>query len=289
MLPGDPDWGLAGVLDLPDAAGLARDALVLQHVQAGQAEVRWTTLTVGRIRLTVMADALKLGGVRVGAGAGLAQQCADVLGAMLLTPKVLDLMYAARSVTVPPMLQFDAAQMLTTHWFVKESSRIDQAIATAGGSDGLIQTVGKPWMLTNGLLAHPGHACNYGWHCPPGSVSGGKWQGTAAYPSVTLPSIYVLQQPGYFHNLDEADYAEMMLFMSKACLVDDESRDLSEVLQDATLASLISHEGPLKVTRQPGVAQLAPIAGGHDSPGVGRLALLAAGAAAAVKLALAYG
>ena len=75
--------------------------------------MHWTTLQVGsRLKLAVMADALKLGGVRVGAGAGLAQQIADVLGAMLLTPKVLDLMYAARAVTVAPMLQFDAQQML---------------------------------------------------------------------------------------------------------------------------------------------------------------------------------
>ena len=110
------------ILDLPDAAGPTRDALILKHIVAGDAEVTWGSLVVGPITLLVMADALKLGGVRVGAGAGLAQQAADALGALLLTPKIFDLMYSSRAVTIEPETQYDATQMLTTHWFEKESA-----------------------------------------------------------------------------------------------------------------------------------------------------------------------
>lgn len=247
------------VLDLPDAPGAARDTLVLHHVQAGDAEVMWVPLLVAnRLELLVMGDALKLGGVRIGAGAQLAQQCADLLGALLLTPRVLDLMYQSRGLTIEPQTQYDATQMLTTHWFEKESARIDAAITSAGGPEpgAIVQTVGKPWCVTNALLTHPGKACNYGWHVPPGSVSGSpaQWKKTPAYLSVSLPGIYVLQQPGFAHGLDEADYSEMIVLMHRSCKLDGVETDLATVLQDSTNASLVSHEGPLKVLRQPGVA-----------------------------------
>lgn len=247
------------VLDLPDSPGPTRDALILKHIVAGDAEVVWVPLTVSgndrTIEVLVMQDALKLGGVRVGAGAGLAQQSADALGALLLTPKLLDLIYAARTVTIEPMTQYSATEMLTTHWFEKESARIDAAIASSGGvaSGGIVQTVGKPWMITNALASHPGKACNYGWHVPPGSVVNNSWKSTPAYLSVTLPGVYVLQQPGFAHGLDEADYSEMILLAHRACKVDGAPSDLVNVLQDASLAPLVSHEGPLTVLRQPGV------------------------------------
>jgi hypothetical protein len=278
---------MASVLDLPDAPGPARDALVLQYVLHGDAEYSWVPLVVNaRLTIFVMPDALKLGGVRIGAGAGLAQQIADALGAMLLTPKILDLMFAARAVTIPPELQYDATQMLTTHWFVKESARIDAALAAAGDGSGIIQTVGKPWMLTNLLNAHPGKACNYGWHVPPGTVAANKWEGTPAYASQTLPGIYVLQQPSYAHALDEADYSEMVLLMHQTCTLDGESVPMSKVLTNPALASMVSQEGVLTVPglRQPGVPIVAPIQG-LKSPGMGSVivtALLIAGAVAIV-------
>lgn len=282
-----PGAAVASVLDLPDAPGPTRDALVLQHVLHGDAEYSWVPLQVNsRLTIYVMPDALKLGGVRIGAGAKLAQQVADAIGGMLLTPKTLDLMYAARAVTVPPELQYSATEMLTTHWFVKESARIDAALVAAGYQSGIVQTVGKPWVISNLLNTHPGKAINYGWHVPPGSVSGTPptWQGTPAYLSPTLPGIYVLQQPGYAHGLDEADYAETILLMHQDCTLDGASTKVSQVLSDPALASMLSQEGVITVPsmRQPGVSVIAPIPG-LKSPGMGSVvvtALLIAGTAA---------
>ena len=275
------DWagvsapGVATVLDLPDASGPARDALILKHVIAGDAVYSWVPLVVSpRLTIHVMSDALKLGGVRVGAGAGLAQQVADVLGAMLLTPKVLELMFNARAITIPPETQYDATQMLLTHWFVKESQRIDAAIADAGGlpAGGIAQTVGKPWMISNLLLAHPGKSVNYGWNLPLGTAN--PWLGVPLYPSVTNTSL-VIQQPSYFHVLNEADYAETILLMHQECLLDGTWTKLATVLADPALAPLVSHEGVLRVFRQPGVPQVAQVAAGHPSPGIGSVIVTA--------------
>jgi len=287
------EWSLGAaaatptVLDLPDAPGPARDNLVLQHVLSGDAETHWSPLVVSpRLQLLVMSDALKLGGVRIGAGAKLAQQCADALGAMLVTPRVLDLMYAARAVTLPPELQYDATQMATTHWMVKYSARVDAALAAAGGAPegGIVQTVGKPFVLSNLLLAHPGKSVNYSWYCPPGSVSGGKWQAqnVPAYPSVSLPDVYVLQQPSWGHNAYQSDYASVMVFMHQKCVLDGKQVPTSQVLQDPALASLVSQEGVLRVLRQPGVGVVAPSA----ASGGGGLAALILLAAAGVVLLL---
>ncbi|WP_206677948.1 hypothetical protein, partial [Salmonella enterica] len=72
---------------------------------------------------------------------------------------------------------------------------------------------------------------------------------------VTLPNIYVLQQPGYAHDLSQADYSEMIVLMSRTCTLDGQESTVEAVLSDPSLAGLISHEGVIKVPgmRQPGV------------------------------------
>jgi hypothetical protein len=245
--------------DLQEAPGPARDAQVLAHLNAGDLDpVAWVPLKseiAGHTgQFLVMADALKLGGVRFGAGAMLAQQLADGMGAMLLTPKLLDMMYEQAAVQIPPFPDFNATMMENSSWFVKHSGRIDAAIKAAGYTTGIVQTIGKPWMISNALLSHPGKAENYGWHLPPGTKS--PWKGIAIYPSVTTKAM-VIQQPGWAHGLDQADYSETVQLVNRWCVVDGVKRDLADVLMDPALSFLASHEGPLNkgVLRQPGVPQ----------------------------------
>lgn len=231
--------------DLPAQAGADRDAAILSHATKGDLELSWVPLTVGRVQLLVTPDAVKLAGVRINVSANVQQQLADYFGALLFTPKVADLHYAARAVTIPPQTM---AITSSTAGMQTESQRIDAAIAKAGGTDGIVGTVGKHWVIDNALLQHAGMAENYGWHLPRGTKS--PWQGVGIYPSVTMTAM-VIQQPSWTHDPSHTDYSQQACFMHRDCTVDGKREDLATVLQDATLGPLFG--GPLKVLRQPGV------------------------------------
>jgi hypothetical protein len=233
-----------------------RETLILKHAAQGDLEVVWTPLTVGgRIELLVTSDAVKLGGVRINVSATCQQRLADLFGALLLTPKVVDLIYAARAITIDPLTMPITS---STAAMVKESQRQDAAISTAGGVEtgGIVGTLAKHWCIDNSLLQHAGMAENYGWMKPAGTKS--PWAGIAIYPSVTLTAM-VIQQPSWAHDPSHSDYSQQCCLMHRACKVDGVDADLAAVLQDATLGPMLSHNGPLQAAalRQPGVALYA--------------------------------
>ena len=244
-------------LNIPNNSGPQRDAAILERIHQGNFEITWTEVTSSieghTATFQVFADALKIEGVRFGAGAGLAQKIADTLGCSLLTPKLLELLYMQRAVTIPPFPMYDATKMMTTEWFEAHSAKIDAELVIKGYAGGIVQTTGKPWMISNDLLLHPGHSENYGWFCPPGT--GVNYRGCTTYASVGIPNIRVLQQPGWAHGLDQADYSETVTLVSLACDVDGQATDLRTVLQDKELAPLASHQGVLRCLRQPGVPE----------------------------------
>jgi hypothetical protein len=252
-------------INLPPNAGPQRDAAVLQRITDGEYDpLQLGTVTADynghHAEFTVLADALKLDGVRVGAGAMLAQQVADALKCSLLTPKLLDMMYAQASVILPPF-PLGTVNMMTTQRFVDHSKMIDAALAKAGyNGQGIVQTVGKPWMLDNDLLdaAHAGHSENYGWHVNSSMwepEDPNHWDGVHILPCVTLApgDAKVIQPPSWAHGLDQADYSEIMLFVLWACTLDGAPADVRDILQNPDLAPLASHQGVLKLLRQPGV------------------------------------
>jgi hypothetical protein len=254
-------------LDLPSNAGPDRDAAILQRVQAGTYDpILWGTVTSDSNghhgEFQVFADALKLDGVRIGAGAMLAQQVADSLGCLLLTPRLLDMMYTQASVIIPPF-PLGTTNMMTTQRFIDHSNLIDAALVKAGyDGQGIVQTVGKPWMLDNHLLdaAHVGHSENYGWHVnssmwKPSDPN--HWNGIHLLPCVDIPQTDAkcIQPPSWAHGLDQADYSEVILLVARECVIDGQPMDLKQVLQDPVLAGLASHQGVMKVFRQPGVPE----------------------------------
>lgn len=197
-----------------------------------QVHFEWYPLQVGPVRIWVFADALKVNHIRVAVTAQEAQEVADVLGALLPTPRIEDLTWQQAEVRIEPhpgdVVRKTAAQ---------HSAEIDRDL---GGRTGLVVTVGKSWVLTNSLRA--GRAANYGWH------------GTAApYPSVSIPGIKVWQPVGTEHNAAHRDYSQTLRLVRRACEVDGKDADLGAVLQDPELARHVSHEGPLRLLRQPGV------------------------------------
>jgi hypothetical protein len=232
---------------------------VLARVSAATTDpIRWAEVTarsgshVGVFR--VFADALSIDGVRVSVSARTAQGVADLLGYSLLTARLADLAWLSRTVTLLPLpadvvTQTDAA----------ESAAIASALAKAlaaqpGSSSGLVQTVGKHWIIDNetaGKRAKDGTpaACNYGWHFPGATFDGRAWE-----PAVTTP-YRVIQGRGWAHGVDHVDYSQTCVLVSRACVVDGQAADVGDVLGSAELAPLASHQGIVRVRRQPGIDQ----------------------------------
>jgi hypothetical protein len=253
------------------------DPMVLGAVANGQFEHTFVPITieVGGHQgvFGVSQDALKIDGVRVNASATLQQQIADLLGAYLLTPKLLDQMWAQRAVTLLPCTQTINS---TAAGMLKHSACVGAELAKAGGvpAGGIAQTVCKTWVLTNALLTHPGKACNMGWHLQ------NRLVGVPFDPAPSLPGAHMIQSPGFAHDVAHLDYSQCVLLIARACAVDGQPTDFASVAQNPDLAPLVSHEGVLKLLRQPGVPEfVAPPTTPTSAPAGGTtVALTAVGA-----------
>lgn len=240
------DWSTCPPQDSP-----ARDAWILDAVRAGEAEVALAEIEVsanGHTGLfTVFADGLMLGGIRVNVSAKLQQQIADTLGAMLLTPRLADLIFQNRAVSLPPMPRQITS---STSAMIDQSDKISAAIPP--GAQGIKNTIGKHWCLVKSIFSDSAKAAskaaNYGWH-----FEGISFQGIKGEPSVSLPGVRVIQGVGTVHNYSHTDYSQICQLVLRRCVVDGEERDLADVVMDAELAPLVSHEGPLPGWRQPGI------------------------------------
>lgn len=193
----------------------------------------WVSIFSGPVKFWVFGDALKVNGIRVAVSAREAQEVADVLDALLTTPKIEDLIWMHADVRIEPHPGDVVKKRAVDH-----SREIDHDL---GERAGLLATVGKSWVLSNKLKDTV--AANYGWH---GSA--------AKYPSQTIPGIKVWQPLGFAHNAEHRDYSQTLRLVRRSCEVNGKPADLRDVLRDPTLAVHLSHEGPLRLLRQPGVA-----------------------------------
>ncbi len=226
---------------LPKIANDAREAALLASVREGDfVPVVWSEIHVTegahRATLFVSADALKLGcdedSFRLTVSATTAQQIADAFGTVLPTPKICDLIWSQATVRLTPCLQTPDAHMSDTERMLRHSRAIDEKRA---GRAGLVENVGKHWVLTNGLERTSGRAANYGWF-DPSAMNGRLWQ-----------------ELGTAHSATYVDYSQVVRLVRRDIIVDGVVRDIEEIGQDPKLASLVSKEGALRVWRMPGV------------------------------------
>ncbi len=242
-------------LSLPPSAGTAREGAILDRVLAGTFEVRWATLTSQHqgheAEFEVFADALKIDGVRVNVSADTQQKIADVLGCFLLTPKLADLLWAQRGVTLPP---FPRPITSSTTAMIEHSAKIDAALSQLPPTEGILATVGKHWVLDNALASKPGRAMNYGWHFEGAAYQNIKGEVCASLlkePSGSYTRL--IQGRGTAHDRYHVDYSQTCVLVARTARVDGQPMDLSELLTNSELAPLASHQGPLVLLRQPGV------------------------------------
>jgi len=237
-----------------DTRSAAYAPLILGSITEGNFEHRFVPIVIEanghRGVFGVSEDALKIEGVRVNASAFLQQHVADLFGAFLLTPKLLDQMWSQRAVTVLPCPQPFNSLSVT---MIAHSACVDRQLANVTVPEGgIIQSVCKTWVITNGLLAHPGRACNDGWHLEK------PIPGVPFDPAPSLPGAHMIQSPGYHHDAQHVDYSQCMLFVARDCAVDGEITTFDAVAQNPELATLVNHDGILKVLRQPGSEFVTP-------------------------------
>lgn len=255
---------------------------VVQMVRDGLGRYEWAEVisTYGdlKLRISVFRDAMKFdnmpamtwkrepipgdtrvfNGVRVPATAGELQQIAYLLGCMLMTPKVIDLLWLQAQLKFDSIVNSGSPSytIVATMNINDVHDRIEAAITKAGGDDGtkLIDSVGKYWCLINELKGHPQVqgdycACNYGW---PAKVASG--------PGIT-PGVQVYQRPGFAHNKLHWDPSQTIRLMHPFAVLiradgTEEQVDLRTLASDPSLAPLITHQSTLTYLVQEGIEPL---------------------------------
>lgn len=239
---------------------------VVQAVRDGKAQFEWAEvvshLNGMDLVISVFRDAMRFDGVRQPATAVQMQQIADMLGCMMLTPKVVDLIWQQADMRFDAIVNINGKIVATTP-IPLYSDKVDEKIAYLGGCDGIVASVGKYWVLTNKLgdwqklgLKYGIHSCcNYGWH-----------SSAAPYSGVTQ-GLKVWQSPGYAHNDAHVDPSQTIRLMSRmAALIDEDGNlqdvDLHAIAVKEDLAQMIHHDkGALRCLRQPSVPKPEPTTG----------------------------
>lgn len=234
-----------------------REAAILDYVQQGAFEAPYAAITSTynghTATFNVFADALKIEGVRVNMTAQTQQKVADLLDCMLLTPKLADLIWVQRQVSLPPFPLGASPDMGSTAMMIKHSSKIDDALAKLPDQSGLICTVGKHWVVDNDLLIASKSAMNYGWHFEGQTFQGSGFEATASHLQTDHGFLArLIQGKGTRHNMYHVDYSQTCVLVSLDCTVDGQSARLTDVLKDPTLFGLANMGGILHVLRQPG-------------------------------------
>ncbi len=203
----------------------------------------------------IAGDDRKFNGVRLPASAHQLQEIADLLGCMLLTPKVIDMIWLQSKSRFNAITKVNG-QIVAVSNIHDLHEKIENKIGTDNGLK-LISCVGKYWCLINELcwkppLYHDITACNYGWFAKRASGKG------------ISPKTQCWQRPGFRHGKSHYDPSQTIRLMCrKALLIHpdgiEESVDLHDIAGNASLAKLIHHQGVLKYLRQKGVAELKPL------------------------------
>ena len=239
-----------------------REKYIFDRVIAGTFEAAWTDLSYmisgKKVSLLIMEDALKIDGIRVNVSATLQQKLADVFDASLMTALVADMAYinAQRRISPAPM-----PISTTVSSMMKHSANVDSRLKSLSITKGLVADPGKHWILDKKLEQMPGRACNYGWH-----FTGSSYQGIAGFSaasgiySIGSKAVRVIQPNATAHDILHTDYSQICQLISQVCWIDGIEKRFADVIIDPVLAKLVSHQGPLKFTRQPGV----PLAQGQQ-------------------------
>jgi N-acetyl-anhydromuramyl-L-alanine amidase AmpD len=240
-----------------DVAG--REEKILEAIDAGHyVRIDWVPLAVDRQgqrgRVWVASDALMVGEpgdcVRVNVTAHTAQRIADRLGARLPTTYLIDEVQRQMGTKLSPCIQPPDQQtrlskgyspnMSDTEAMKRHHEEVQAKLEALAEHPGIVCNVGKHWVVSNRLASQPDRAANYGW-----------FDNSAPYRSAS--GIRMWQSLGLAHDAHHVDYSQVLQLVREEMEAGEMCIGFDEVATDEALHVLVSDEGPLKVTRQPGV------------------------------------
>jgi len=249
--------------DFPTKHGPEREEKIIQAVRSGRAKYNFVKITSEhkdhKAEFQVFEDALKVDGIRVNVTPETQQAIADLLRCTLPTAKLYDLIWHQCEHRIDPQPRPITS---STAAMIEHSQKIDSELKKIGSPEGLKATVGKTWIIDNGLARKPDRACNHGWHFTKGANYkgiGGNINPSLLKNPETGRYWYMIQARGFHHGPQHVDYSQVCVLVSRQCWVDGEEKDLVDVLRDPELAPLANHDGVLNVLRQPNVKEMLPI------------------------------
>ena len=251
---------------------------VVQLVKEGKARFEWHELTLQMgshtLFVEVFRDAMKFedipaltwdfkpvpgnigrfDGVRLPASAYQLQQIADLVGGMLMTPKIIDEIWLQSNIRFDCITSVGGiivanADIHKLHQAI-ENKILDVELTS---KDLLVSCVGKYWCLINdwrmNTRIHGGWvACNYGWFA------------THASGPCLSPETQCWQRPGFRHNFYHWDPSQTIRLMNRKARLVDPAGVVTEVdlhdLADSQFAQMFNHDGFLTYLRQNGVPKL---------------------------------
>lgn len=248
--------------DFPSTNGPDREKLILDIVDNHKKRLsyEWYSLKLEHNGhhgiFFVMADALKIDGIRVNVTADTQQRIADKWGSCFLTAKLCDLIWHNADIRLEPRPRSITS---STKAMIAHSQDVDKQLKNIDSTKKLISNVGKYWIIDS-KMNNPrfsNQAINYGWY-----FKESTFQGITGGPNASLlknpeTGSYwkMIQTIGKNHNSFHTDYSQICRVVTRECFVDDKPMDLHDVLKDPELSYLISHTGPQPILRQPGVPE----------------------------------
>jgi hypothetical protein len=160
-----------------------------------------------------------------------AQRVADLVGAALPTPRMVDAIWASARTHLAPVRIGPHPDMTTVPFFIRHAGLIQSQRMVYGSKPGTFSAGHKlDVVITPELAANPGAVAIYGWHQPNGEPI----------------------QPLYTRRADNRPvFSHGIRLVHRTILIDEEEMDLLEVLTDPVRGEILSAKGALKNPRYP--------------------------------------
>jgi hypothetical protein len=148
-------------------------------------------------------------------------------GFILPTKKMVDAIYLESRYHLVPQPLPAGPQMRSTAYYWTHNQMIeDQAHAFGVRLGELVSGGKKDVVMTNRLAVNVGRIAIYGWHRGPGQ------------PIQPLSTV---------HGANYADYSHGIRLISETALIDGKIRSIRDILNDSSIARVLSDEGPIHV------------------------------------------
>jgi hypothetical protein len=160
-----------------------------------------------------------------------------------MTDKIADQVHIQAAMVIPPKLLPDTVKDGTMVWtrnMERHSRQVDSAVNKNPQLPGLISTVGKHWITHDKLRSKKQCGVNYGWHDKKAPYRG-------------KGGISMWQTVGTRHNWSHVDYSQVLVPVNRVVLINGEEMLIEDVMRHPTLSSVLSYDGPMRMTRHPDV------------------------------------